>query len=714
MNQHAPAPADSTPPRNLFREVRERLNLTEKELAERLGASFYAVVRWERGDSIPPEDVVEVLDHLLAPNEHRAEQLESKPRTNFVFASNGARRAAASLPLFDVNETKFLPSPRTDILEELFDGRFWSNGEIALSSLLSSHQEPATTTESALDREVSAGKNTYTYDAHTYHTKVPPQGIASVISAYLPQGGLVLDPFAGSGMTGVAARYVGCDVVLNELSPAASFIAHNFCQTVDVDEYRAAISAILDRVADLRRDLYQTECRECGRSVEAQFFVWSYILECNHCGHNFILWDHCRKYGKTVREHKLLKKFPCPHCSEEVNKSYLPRKEQVPVFVGYKCCSKKIMEHPLRDADHAAVSHSHELLAQWQGFFPKTPLPDGVNLGQPKRHGLDSVDKFYTERNLLASAALWREILSLEDPELATAAAFAFTSLYKRTTRLSEYRFWGGSGNTANFNVPHICNESNVFISFERKAKSIADHLETTARHYSGNSSVVTGSATDLSFLPDESVDLIFTDPPFGANINYSEMNILWESWLGKFTDSTSEAIVSKSQNKTIDDYRNLMHDALSEAHRVLRTGHWMVLVFMNSSEKVWDALRAAILEAGFEIEKLSVFDKQHGTFKQFVSDNTAGCDLMLHCRKVPSGASKEQLHSRIHDVVGFLRSQQGSVPVLPFLHVKRDAEIDFRLLYSRYLSDAIKSGHGVVGFPTFRQQAQMALGELR
>lgn len=710
MKHSMKAPNETLEVPSLFRSVRARLSLTEKELAERLGTSFYAVVRWERGDATPPDDVIVALNRLLSPSEQKTDAKSDNRKGQVIFASTGARRKRAPLPLFEANPTQFRTEARADILGEVFDGVFWADGEIALSSLLTDHQHPAETVPSAAEKEVSAGKNTYTYDAHTYHTKVPPQGIAGVISSYLPQGGLVLDPFAGSGMTGVAARYIGCDVILNELSPAASFIAHNFCRTVEASKFHDAVSAVMDQVAPLRKRLYETECRECAKAVEAQFFVWSYVLECNHCREDFVLWDHCRKYGKTVREHKLLKKFPCPHCGEEVNKSYLKRKDQVPVFVGYKCCGKKIVEHPLNEQDFSRIAESIALAEDWAGMYPDLPLPEGVNLGQPKRHGLDSIAKFYTSRNLIAAAAIWREIRRIDDVDIATALAFSFTSLYQRITRLSEYRFWGGSGNTANFNVPQICNEANVFVTFERKAKSIADHFETTASSYSGRAAIVTGSATDLSCLPDESIDLIFTDPPFGANINYSEMNILWESWLGRFTDSTDEVIVNKAQKKDITDYRDLMHRSLKECHRVLRTGHWMVLVFMNSSEAVWEALRGAVVDAGFVIDKVSVFDKQHGTFKQFVSDNTAGSDLMLHCRKTGREASKFNTDRSLFEVEGFVSAQEGSVPVLPFLHVRREAEIDYRLLYSRYLAEAIKSGQRVVDFSSFRERAARLL----
>jgi adenine-specific DNA methylase len=283
------------------------------------------------------------------------------------------------------------------------------------------------------------------------------------------------------------------------------------------------------------------------------------------------------------------------------------------VLLGYKCCGGVQTEHPLNEKDLelvAGTESSPPLAAQ---YFPTTPVPDGINLNQPKRHGLTSIDRFYTGRNLAAMSHLWREIQRIEDTQLASLVAFVFTSLYQRVTRLSEFRFWGGSGNTARFNVPFIFNEANVFVTFERKAASILDHIETTAVSYQGSKVVVCGSAANLDYLPDESVDFIFTDPPFGANINYSEMNFLWESWLGDFTDAVDEAIVNRFQGKGLREYEELMASSLSECYRVLRSGHWMLLVFMNSSSKVWDALRSAIRRAGFVAKRVDIFDKQHG-----------------------------------------------------------------------------------------------------
>jgi DNA modification methylase/DNA-binding XRE family transcriptional regulator len=696
--------------KNPFFQIRRRLKLTQRELAEILNTSLYALARWERGDLEPSTDILMRLNSLANPS--NTFQNKESVSSTVSFASNGSTAQIWGFPVSGSPEVRMLDEPRQSILDGLLNSVLWGNSDLALSDILQRREKPALTREKPLNEEISAGKNTYTYDAHTYHTKVPPQGIACVISKYLPQGGLILDPFAGSGMTGVAARYLGCDVILNELSPAACFIAHNFVRSVDTHVFSSAILRVLANVENLRKELYTTNCRECGAEVEQLYTVWSYKLECNHCHEKFILWEHCRKYGNNVREHKLLKKFPCPHCAEVVNKSLLNRHGTVPVFLGYRCCSKKIVEHPLNEEDCQRIENARNRLAEYSNHFPSDLLPDGVNLNQPKRHGLDSIEKLYTERNLVACAGLWYEIKRIEDPELSAAVAFVFTSLYRRVTRLAEYRFWGGSGNTANFNVPHISNESNVFVTFKRKAKSIADHFETTAKNYHGRSVIRTGSATDLSFIPDNSVDFIFTDPPFGANINYSEMNILWESWLGRFTQADDEAIMNRVQGKGVDSYQRLMTDSLREAYRVLRPGHWLVLVFMNSSKKVWNALYQAITDASFSIKKINIFDKQHGTFKQYVSENTAGADLMIHCKKTLSDGTGDSIGrlKSIKSIPIFIEHQKGNVPVFPYLHVKRKSEFDYRTLYSRYIAAAIQEDSLIVNYAQFRKEAMSIL----
>jgi DNA modification methylase len=208
-----------------------------------------------------------------------------------------------------------------------------------------------------------------------------------------------------------------------------------------------------------------------------------------------------------------------------------------------------------------------------------------------------------------------------------------------------------------------------------------------------------------MDYLPDNSVDLIFTDPPFGSNINYSEMNILWEAWLGKFTNATEEAIVSKIQRKGISQYQTLMTQSFQESWRVLKPGHWMLVVFMNSSTEIWEALRQAIGNAGFHIVQVDIFDKQHSTFKQLVSENTVGSDLVLHCRK---GKQNQELYQQkdknAHkSIINFLTTIDVSKYRVGYIHVDRDDEIDFSRMYGEWTARALTQNNKIVDYAEFR-----------
>ncbi|MCM3897853.1 hypothetical protein ND991_21870 [Gordonia sputi] len=624
------------------------------------------------------------------------------------FASSGARKARHSkaLPIVAMSD-----HPGSQPLQRIQAGDFFrTSSGTTLREILNDHDQPAPVADEPPPPGLSAGKNTYTYDAHTYHTKVPPQGVARLIRHYLPDGGLVLDPFAGSGMTAVGASAVGVDAILNELGTAPSFIASQFLSQVPSEQLLAAVAQIMSILANLRNSLYSTECRECGSTAELLYTVWSYRVNCSTCDHNFQLWDTCRSYGTTVREHKILSEFNCPKCHALLKKSRLTRTTAEPVQVAYKCCGSKMREvtHPPTEDDLAIIRQAAAEHPPAEGFYPHVNIPNGVNLNQPKNHGFTTIASLYTDRALTIASHIWREISKIEDDDVCAIAAFAFTGMYRRITRLSEFRFWGGSGNSPRLNVPYIFEESNIFKVFERKAHAIADHLESTSEIYSGRAVVHRGSATSMPWLPDDSVDLVFTDPPFGSNINYSEMNLLWEAWLGGFTDPSNEAIVNKFQGKGVEEYGQLMKRSLLEAHRVLRPGGWLLMMFMNSSARVWEQLRSAIDASGFEIVSSSIFDKKHGTFKHYVSENTAGADLVLHCRprlnaSIASVASESKVQY-VEEIYRFLDGVDLTDYNVAFQHVKRVDETDYRRMYSEWLAHSMSDRIPFVDFRMFRE----------
>ena len=260
-----------------------------------------------------------------------------------------------------------------------------------------------------LPEELVAGKNTYVYDAHTYHTKVPPQAIACLIEHYAEPDGLVLDPFCGSGMTGVAALRVGRKPILIDLSPAATFIAFNFVTPVDASQYSEAFRIVLSSLADEELSLYGTHCRTCGKLVPMNYMVWSYGLVCKYCQEEFVLWDVARDERKDVRRSKIRTEFDCPYCGKHLKKRYLRRTQLYPVQVGYYCCDSGRRESTA-DPDEYDLALIQTIDVEGMPsdlWWPTNDFLPGLNTRQPISHGLKSIDALYTTRQLRVMAQLW-------------------------------------------------------------------------------------------------------------------------------------------------------------------------------------------------------------------------------------------------------------------------------------------------------------------
>lgn len=114
----------------------------------------------------------------------------------------------------------------------------------------------------------------------------------------------------------------------------------------------------------------------------------------------------------------------------------------------------------------------------------------------------------------------------------------------------------------------------------------------------------------------------------------YSELNSLWESWLHIRTDNTKEAIVNKTQNKTLFDYQTLMNASFKEFYRVLKPGKWLTMEFSNTSASVWNSIQNALQGVGFIIANVAALDKKQGSFKAVTTTTAVKQDLIISCFK--------------------------------------------------------------------------------
>lgn len=492
---------------------------------------------------------------------------------------------------------------------------------------------------------VKAGKATAIYNAHSYHTKVPPQGIEPYIAHYTNPGDIVLDPFCGSGMTGVAALMKGRRVILNDLSPAAAHITYNYCSPVDAVALRQVYEQIKISVHDEFNWLYKTTCDRCNGEAIILLVIWSDVFECDRCSTELVLWDIAVDHQKG----KVKGTFFCPKCGKEQTKLGLRWLRSEPVITRFECpsCHPRKGEHPTTEMEKRHISEIEN--AQIPYWYPKNTFDDSWEMwrGVHRDQGIDSVDKFFSKRNLWALARLWEEINSSIDVNSMSKLRFAFTGISTRlVSKLTGYQF-GKRGNVpvaGTLYIPSFVVERNVWGAFSDRVEQIIKNAEKFPR---GDVKVCVGTASSMSEIPDLSIDYIFCDPPFGSNIFYADCNLIWESWLGQFTDESQEAVVHvKHKNKnTLPDYARLMTESFGEMYRVLKPGRWASVVFHNSDDRIWQSILDAVETAGFELVEVNSFDKEQLSFKGIRGakglEKVTNKDIVLNLRKPGPNVSK-------------------------------------------------------------------------
>ena len=201
--------------------------------------------------------------------------------------------------------------------------------------------------------------------------------------------------------------------------------------------------------------------------------------------------------------------------------------------------------------------------------------------------------------------------------------------------------------------------EWNVFELFGRKIEAAlrADEVlydgSPLFKNQTGNTVTYSlASADNLSHLKDASVDYVFTDPPFGSNIFYSDMSLFHEAWLGEVTDPVSEAVVYTTgtrKNGSVERYKKILQSAFAEAFRVLKPGRYMSVVFGNSRGSIWGLVQKALREAGFKASPVhvAILDKGQRSVKGLNSgsEGVVTVDLILTIQKPSEAEQADAAH---------------------------------------------------------------------
>ena len=621
--------------------------------------------------------------------------------------------------------------------------------------------------------DVSEGKNDPIYNAHSYHTKVPHKAIMRYILHYTEPGDIVFDGFCGTGMTGVAAQMCGDrevieslgvtkqspeqkykvdkdgiiferqlnedgkfswvkfsklgarKAVLNDLSPAATFIAYNYNTPVDVAAFEKEAKRILKEVEKECGWMYETLHTDGKTKGKINYTVWSDVFVCPECAGEVVFWEAAvDKDAMEIRNY-----FPCPHCQAELTKRKMDRAwitkydsalkdsirqaKQIPVLMNYTLNgSKKRFKKAPDEADLALIDKINS--SEIPYWIPSSRLPDGYNTRQPiNSHGITHVHHFYTKRNLWVLAALWKIFSEISNPFLRGLLKNFITAAQINLDRRYAWRENGKGGIIkGTMYVPSFSQENTVFQGINSKFGRFVSSLKDKFKLNPNNWVLFQGSAENI-ILPDNELDYVFIDPPFGANLNYSELSFLWESWLKVWTNNKSEAIENSVQGKGATEYRHLMTTCFKEAYRVLKPGRWMTIEFSNTKASVWNSIQTALTEAGFIVANVSALDKKQGSFKSVTTPTAVKQDLVISAYK-PNGGFEDRFDSEAQTEEGvwdFVRTHLKYLPVIKKQGYDLVAipERDPRILYDQVISYYVRKGYNV---PIDSQEFQLGLSQ--
>ena len=585
--------------------------------------------------------------------------------------------------------------------------------------------------------DVSEGKNDPIYNAHSYHTKVPHKAIMRYILHYTEPGDVVFDGFCGTGMTGVAAQLCGDRqevqalgyqvkddgtvlqeetedsgkkvwrpfsklgtrrAGLNDLSPSATFIAYNFNTPVDMTAFEKEAKHILKEVEKECGWMYETQHNDGKTKGKINYTVWSDVFVCPECTNEIIFWD----YAVDKATSKVLNDFPCAHCQALLNKRNMERAwvtffdktinqtirqaKQVPVLINYTVNGRRAEKTPDQyDLDLIKKIDASDI-PYW---FPTDRMPEGDESRRNDNIGITHVHHFYTKRNLWVLSSLLYKC----DPRHRLMFQSIVATLCSRLVRYNM----GKRGNgplTGTLYVSSLNAETEI-------TKVAAGKIQNFVKAFiAKNNGLVQCQSFEKTLVAKESIDYLFIDPPFGANINYSELNFLWESWLRVYTDNKPEAVENRVQGKGPAEYRQLMISCFKEAFRVLKPGRWMTVEFSNTQASVWNSIQSAISEAGLIVANVSALDKKQGSFKAVTTPTAVKQDLVISAYK-PNGGFEERFQKEVETEEGvwnFIRTHLKYLPVIKQhgTMLQFVPERDPRILYDQMVTYYVRKGYPV------------------
>jgi len=550
------------------------------------------------------------------------------------------------------------------------------------------------------------------YNAFAYPTKISPETIAVYIATHTKPNDVVLDVFGGSGSTGLAAlmcehptsqmKKIAEDLevapvwgarnaVVYEIGKYGSFASNIMCNPPNSREFSESAKEFFSAANKKLAWLYSAK-DPAGADGCIRHIVWSDVLNCPNCN------KEISYYQLAVERNpmQIKKNVKCPHCMhsgkideflhavETIHDNLLKKdvltKKRVPVLVYGQTGSQKWVRD-ICDEDIALLDKINALP------YYDNDTPREIEWGDLYRSGyhtgITHLHQFYTKRNYYVMYTLWEMTLNLPSNIgdalrlLLLSYNSAHSTLMTRVVlKKNSKDFVLTSSQSGVLYISNLPVEKNIITGIKRKLKNFVEAFDYVNK-CNGTVKIVNKSSEKIE-QASNSIDYIFTDPPFGDYIPYAEINQINELWLGKITERQHEVIISPSQNKTVDDYEAMMTNVFKEMNRVLKEEAFATVVFHSSRVDVWNAVCNSLHESNLMIQNTSFLNKTQLSFKQVVSEGSVqGDPVMLLSKGISQPSQKTSIEVLDEVISSSIASGNKNV----------------RLIYSNYLTTCLDRG---------------------
>jgi 16S rRNA G966 N2-methylase RsmD len=435
------------------------------------------------------------------------------------------------------------------------------------------------------------------YEMHKYWGKKPSNDLKALIEKYSLPGDTILDPFSGYGVFCCEAFLLNRNVISNDLNPIANFINNQ----------------LLEKNIDLNK--LKREWKEVKKNFTPFVEKWFEITI----------------DGKSSHLINILR-----------NKENIPIKGRIR-FTG----EKKI--HEIQFTDEQVNEYlNFEKNEKIENWYPDVNLIENSRISAKK--GM-KVSDLFTKRTLACHANLLSLIETISTGIEKDYLKLAFTANLANCSKLvPPIKTRGDMSQGAwmtGFYIGETYIENNVLHYFENRFKKLINGKEDYLNYFKAdlyntleynNYYVVKQNDAKNLNIPSDSIDYVFTDPPYGDAVPYFEQSIIWNSWLKFIPEYLDEIVISdsKERNKDILKFEEEIDLSFSEIRRVLKMGSYFSLTYHSLSGFEWRAITNACIKNGFELVDFSWLVQKSFTPRQINRLKSIKGDVLVTLQKAP------------------------------------------------------------------------------